>query len=72
MFLDGVAAKAVEVKDEAETRRVLRNLVEVYSTKDIAVVKEKIAALDLYFKQQYPGKISGRRSTARECCESGR
>ncbi len=55
MFLDGVAAKAAEVRDEAETRRVLRNLVEVYSTKEIAVLKAKIAELDIYFKQQYPG-----------------
>ncbi|HTR81335.1 MAG TPA: glucosamine-6-phosphate deaminase [Bacteroidota bacterium] len=55
MFLDGVAAKAEEAKDEAEVRRVLRNLVEVYSTDDITILKEKIAGLDRYFRQQYPG-----------------
>ena len=55
MFLDGVAAKTDEVKDEAEARRVLRNFVEVYNTKDINVLKEKLRDLDRYFELQYPG-----------------
>ena len=55
MFLDGVAAKTEEVKDEAEARRVLRNFVEVYGIKDINLLKEKVRELERYFALQYPG-----------------
>jgi len=55
MFLDGVAAKAPEVKDEAEARRVMRNLVEAYSTRDLGTIKSKVSNLDRYFSDQYPG-----------------
>jgi len=55
MFLDGVAAKSQEIKDEAEARRVCRNFVEVYGTNDFDVLKQKVAELERYFGDQYPG-----------------
>ncbi len=55
MFLDGVAAKTQETKDEAEARRVCRNFVEVYAAKDLDVLKQKVAELERYFEHQYPG-----------------
>jgi glucosamine-6-phosphate deaminase len=55
MFLDGVAAKTQETKDEAEARRVCRNFVEVYTTNDLDVLKQKVVELERYFEHQYPG-----------------
>ena len=55
MFLDGVAAKTQEVKDEAEVRRLCRNFIEVYGAKDIQVFKQKVADLEQYFDGQYAG-----------------
>jgi len=55
MFLDGVAAKTQETKDEAEARRVCRNFAEVYSTNDLDVLKQKVVELERYFEHQYPG-----------------
>ena len=55
MFLDGVAAKTQETKDEAEARRVCRNFVEVYATRDINLLTQKVVELERYFEHQYPG-----------------
>ena len=55
MFLDGVAAKTQETKDEAEARRVCRNLAEVYATNNLDVLKQKVVELEHYFEHQYPG-----------------
>ena len=55
MFLDGVAAKTQETKDEAEARRVCRNFAEVYATNDLNVLKQKVGELERYFEHQYPG-----------------
>ncbi len=55
MFLDGVAAKTQETKDEAEARRVCRNFAEVYATKELDVLKQRVAELEHYFEHQYPG-----------------
>ena len=55
MFLDGVAAKSQETKDEAEARRVFRNFVEVHNIKDVDTVKDRLLNLEQYFGQQYPG-----------------
>jgi glucosamine-6-phosphate deaminase len=55
MFLDGVAAKTQETKDEAEARRVCRNFAEVYATNDLNVLRQKVGELERYFEHQYPG-----------------
>jgi glucosamine-6-phosphate deaminase len=55
LYLDGTAANSPERKDEAEARRMLRNLVEVYRTSDLKVIQLKSEELDKYLRTQYPG-----------------
>jgi glucosamine-6-phosphate deaminase len=55
MFLDGVAANSVEMKELAESCRLLRNMFEVYRTKDLLSIKLRIKELSEYFQSQYPG-----------------
>ncbi len=55
LYLDGAAAKSEERKDEAEARRLLRNVVAVYGTSDMKALRLKIRDLDLYLTSQYPG-----------------
>jgi glucosamine-6-phosphate deaminase len=55
LYLDGVAAHSQEKKDEAEARRFLRNMVEVYRTTDMKVLKPRLRELQEYFQEQYPG-----------------
>jgi glucosamine-6-phosphate deaminase len=43
------------MKEEAEARRMLRNLVEVYRTSDMKVLKLRTHELREYFESQYPG-----------------
>ena len=56
LFLDGIAAKSLTFKHEAQARRTFRNIIEVYgeSTPDFTTVK--IGELINYFRTQYPGK----------------
>jgi glucosamine-6-phosphate deaminase len=55
LFLDGVAANSVEKKNEGEARRMLRNLIEVYHTSDMRVLRLRVKELEEYFVTQYPG-----------------
>jgi glucosamine-6-phosphate deaminase len=55
LFLDGVAAHSEEKKDEAEARRLLRSMFEVYRTTDMRATKLRIQGLHDYFQTQYPG-----------------
>jgi glucosamine-6-phosphate deaminase len=55
LFLDGVAGKSKEKKDEAEARRMLRNMIEVYRSSDMKVMKLRLKELREYFVTQYPG-----------------
>ena len=55
LYLDGAAASNNERKSEAEARRVLRNLIEVYRTSDMTAIKLRIRELHEYFVTQYPG-----------------
>ena len=43
------------MKEEAEARRILRNLIEVYRTSDMKVLKLRTRELHDYFVTQYPG-----------------
>ena len=56
LYLDGIAAKSLVIKSEAQARRTLRNLIEVYGNSDIEFLDEKIKELIEYFQRQYPGK----------------
>jgi glucosamine-6-phosphate deaminase len=55
LFLDGVAGNSREKKDEAEARRMLRNMIEVYRSSDMKVMKLRLKELREYFVTQYPG-----------------
>jgi len=55
LYLDGVAGNSKEKRDEAEARRVLRNMFDVYRTSDMTVIKLRLRELREYFVTQYPG-----------------
>ena len=55
LYLDGVAGNSDEKKSEGEARRMLRNLVEVYHTSDMRVLRLRVKELHEYFVTQYPG-----------------
>jgi len=55
LYLDGVAQKNRMLKDEANARRLIRNLIEIYNLDSIQKIKEKINELISYFTVQYPG-----------------
>jgi len=53
--LDGVAAESAPVRDEGTSRRLLRNLIEVYGEREPQALKRRVADLCAYFRTQYPG-----------------
>jgi len=55
-YLDGVASNDEAMKQEAEARRLLRNMVELYEDDNLENLKFRISELKSYFKTQYPGK----------------
>lgn len=55
-YLDGVAAGSRALCDDGESRRLYRNLVEIYDEKDRAVLAHRLEELSSYFETQYPGK----------------
>jgi glucosamine-6-phosphate deaminase len=55
LYLDGVAAASEAKKNEAEARRLLRNVTEVYRTTDPKVIRLRVRELHEYFLTQYPG-----------------
>lgn len=55
-YLDGVAAANPDMKDEGCARRFLRNVVELYGGKSLAMVRRQLQELQVYFENQYPGK----------------
>ncbi len=55
LFLDGVAANSAEMRELAESCRLLRNMFEVYRTTDLLSIKLRIRELNEYFRSQYPG-----------------
>jgi glucosamine-6-phosphate deaminase len=55
LFLDGIAARLQERKDEAEAKRMLRNLIDVIGTNDIRALRLRAQNLEEYLSTQYPG-----------------
>jgi glucosamine-6-phosphate deaminase len=55
LFLDGTAAHVQERKDEAEARRMLRNIIEVDGTSDINTIRLRVQNIEEYLRTQYPG-----------------
>ncbi len=55
-YLDGIAARNEEMRDEGAARRLLRNLVTVYDETDFSAVHDRMQETEHYFKTIYPGK----------------
>lgn len=55
-YLDGVAADSEEIKAEGCSRRLLRNLVEVFDEARLENLRDRTQELEHYFATQYPGK----------------
>ena len=56
LYLDGIASKSFTTKREAQARRTLRNLIEIYANNELVYLNEKINDLIVYFQTLYPGK----------------
>jgi len=55
-YLDGVAADRPILKDEAEARRLLRLLMEIFEEEDLDNLVHRLDELVSYFRTQYPGR----------------
>ncbi len=56
LYLDGLAENSRTVRKEAVSRRLLRNLIEIYEEDNINYLEDRVDELINYFKTQYPGK----------------
>lgn len=56
LYLDGVASHSRTLKSEAVSRRLLRNLIELFDESDVSYLNDRINELINYFRTQYPGK----------------
>ncbi len=55
-YLDGIAANSHTLRSEAESKRLLRNLIFLFEENSFHHLKERIVEMINYFKTQYPGK----------------
>lgn len=55
-YLDGIAANSHTLRSEAESKRLLRNLIFLFEENSFHHLKERIIEMINYFKTQYPGK----------------
>jgi glucosamine-6-phosphate deaminase len=55
LFLDGSAARSQEKKNEAEARRLMRSLIDVYQSDDLTLLNQRVGELEDYLLTQYPG-----------------
>jgi len=55
-YLDGVAAHSKSIRDEAESRRLLRNLIYIFEEDSLPHLTDRIDEMINYFQTQYPGK----------------
>jgi glucosamine-6-phosphate deaminase len=56
LYLDGEAASSDIIKDEAESRRLLRNMIEIFEDDSFSNIINRGDELLNYFRTQYPGK----------------
>ncbi len=56
LYLDGIAQHSKTLKSEALSRRMLRNLIEIYEEDNVTYLRDRVDELINYFKTQYPGK----------------
>lgn len=55
-YLDGIAAQSQTMKDEGESRRLLRDVIALFEEESIPHLKDRVHELVNYFETQYPGK----------------
>jgi glucosamine-6-phosphate deaminase len=55
-YLDGVAANDMAMRREGESRRLFRNLIEIFEEEDVENLEDRINELTNYFRTQYAGK----------------
>jgi glucosamine-6-phosphate deaminase len=55
-YLDGIAGQNEKIKNEAESRRLLRNIIRIYEERNLPQIENRIKELINYFETQYPGK----------------
>ena len=56
LHLDGISSRSRTIKNEAVSRRLLRNMIEIYEEDNPDNLSNRIEELINYFKTQYPGK----------------
>ena len=56
LYLDGVAGNYHLLREEAESRRLMRNLIETFEEDSLDNLYNRVAEIKNYFKTQYPGK----------------
>lgn len=56
LYLDGIASRSRTLKNEALSRRLLRNMVEIYEEDNPVYLRSRVDELISYFNTQYPGK----------------
>jgi glucosamine-6-phosphate deaminase len=56
LYLDGIAARSKTLKREAISRRMLRNIIEIYEEDNLNYLEDRVDELINYFSTQYPGK----------------
>jgi len=56
LYLDSIAEHSRTIRREALSRRLLRNMIEIYEEDSITYLKDRVDELINYFKTQYPGK----------------
>ncbi|MFZ2323873.1 MAG: glucosamine-6-phosphate deaminase [Ignavibacteriaceae bacterium] len=56
LYLDGLAEHGKTVRKEAVSRRLLRNMIEIYEEDNLTYLEDRVDELINYFKTQYPGK----------------
>ncbi len=55
-YLDGIGERNQAMKDEGESRRLLRNMIALFEEGSILHLKNRIHEIIDYFETQYPGK----------------
>lgn len=55
-YLDGVAAKDIEMATNGSSRRFMRNLIEVYGEKEVAKLHKRLEKINDYLASVYPGQ----------------
>ena len=55
-YLDGIAARNAEMRDEGAARRLLRNLTTIYDETNLRAIRDRMQEIEHYLKTVYPGK----------------